>query len=561
MTIDDVRRDGHRDSPEGGPPDRDGSEVILPRLSAAGWARWAWRQLTSMRTALMLLVLLAVAAVPGSVLPQRRADPGLVADYLADHPTSGPWLDRVGAFDVFTSPWFSAIYLLLFISLVGCVVPRSRIHLRAVRAAPPAPPSRLNRLPAFATIDLDVSGAAAGTGPDEAERVLAAAREVLRRGRYRIAEYPGALSAERGYLAETGNLVFHLALVGLLGALAWGSLATYSGQVTVVEGRTFANVVTSYDAFSAGPLVEVGSLPPFIARLDSLDVGFETLAGGQLGAPRRFEATMTVRDFPGAPARQVTVRPNQPLDVNGTRAFLVGNGYAPVITVRDGTGDIAFRGPVITRPQDGNYKSVMVVKAPDARPRQIGLAGVFLPTYDLDDGVPVSLFPDALNPRVMLLAFVAEPGQDGLNVNSGVPQSVFRLDTRRMTQLTAADGAPLRLLIEPGATAELPDGAGSVSFDGYARFAALDVRRDPSRVWALGFSTLALAAVTASLFVRRRRVWVRVAPASRTGEDESTAVEVAGLARGDDPALEQEVAAVAAGLAERIGEREGTTTR
>ncbi|HEX6055984.1 MAG TPA: cytochrome c biogenesis protein ResB, partial [Intrasporangium sp.] len=105
-------------------------------------ARWAWRQLTSMRTALFLLLLLAVAAVPGSVFPQRNIDSGRVADYLAQNPDTGPWLDRLGFFDVYASPWFSAIYLLLFVSLIGCIVPRTRVHLRALRATPPRAPAR-----------------------------------------------------------------------------------------------------------------------------------------------------------------------------------------------------------------------------------------------------------------------------------------------------------------------------------------------------------------------------------------------------------------------------------
>src|ERR1035437_2911433 len=109
--------------------------------------RWAWRQLISTRTALFLLLLLAIAAVPGSIWPQRNIDAGRVADYLARHRSAGPWLDRLGLFDVYSSPWFAAIYLLLFISLVACVVPRSKIHWRAVRAQPPAAPIRLERLP------------------------------------------------------------------------------------------------------------------------------------------------------------------------------------------------------------------------------------------------------------------------------------------------------------------------------------------------------------------------------------------------------------------------------
>ena len=66
----------------GNSPQRE-AEIRQPQLGPLGWARWAWRNLTSMRTALFLLLLLSVGAVPGSIFPQRSIDPGRVADYLA----------------------------------------------------------------------------------------------------------------------------------------------------------------------------------------------------------------------------------------------------------------------------------------------------------------------------------------------------------------------------------------------------------------------------------------------------------------------------------------------
>ena len=120
--------------------------VTQPRLGPVGWARWAWRSLTSMRTALFLLLLLSIAAVPGSIFPQRSIDAGKVADFIASNPTTGPWLDRLGFFEVYSSVWFSAIYLLLVISLVGCIVPRSRLHWHTLRAKPPRAPRNLSRL-------------------------------------------------------------------------------------------------------------------------------------------------------------------------------------------------------------------------------------------------------------------------------------------------------------------------------------------------------------------------------------------------------------------------------
>jgi cytochrome c biogenesis protein len=351
-----------------------------------------------------------------------------------------------------------------------------------------------------------------------------------------------SVSAERGYLAETVNLAFHLALLALLVAVAAGSLFGYSGQVLVVEGQSFSNAVPYYDSFTPGSRVDTGSLTPFSFTLDRMRVRFDAQDGGsQFGAPRLFDADLTVRDAPGQPARSQTISPNNPLDVGGVRAFLVGNGYAPVLTVRDGNGTRAFSGAVPFLPDGANYKSLGVVKVPYARPRQIGITGFLLPTFggfDPQQG-PVSVFPDAVDPRLALGVFVSQPGQDAMSTN-GIPTSVYALDVSRLTPLRSRDGDQLRLLMAQGSTVTLPDGAGTVTFDGLRRYAALDIRYDPSKLWVLVSALTALAGVTTSLFVRRRRLWVRAVE-----DDEGrTVVEAAGLARGEDAGLAGEVRAV-----------------
>ncbi|HYJ75949.1 MAG TPA: cytochrome c biogenesis protein ResB [Kineosporiaceae bacterium] len=524
-------------------------EVTLPPLGTVGLLRWAWRQLTSMRTALLLLLLLAVAAVPGSVFPQRRINPGQVQQYVDDHPGYAGLLDRLGFFDVYSSVWFSAIYLLLFVSLVGCVLPRSRAHLKALRAAPPRTPRRLERLP----------GHERRTVAAPAPEVLDALARELRGRRYRIARHDDvSVSAERGYLAESGNLVFHLALLGLLAGVAAGSLYGYSGQVLVVEGQSFSNAVPYYDSFTAGSRVDTGSLSPFSLTLDRMRVRFDDQGAdagtSQFGAPRQFDADMTVTDAPGDAPRKITVSPNNPLDVGGVRAFLVGNGYAPHLTVKGGDGKVAFSGAVPFLATGGNYKSVGVVKVPYAQPRQIAVTGFFLPTYYLDPQQgPSSLFPDSVDPKLAVTVYVSKPGQDALATGANAT-SVYALDTSSLTQLTKPDGDPLNLLVDPGATVQLPDGAGTVTFDGLRRYAVLDVRYDPSKVWVLAAALAALAGVTASLFVRRRRLWVRV---SADGEGR-TVVEAAGLSRGEDAGLKDEVSAVLA-AAPDAQQPQGTT--
>lgn len=503
--------------------------VTEPRLGPLGWARYAWRQLTSMRTALLLLLLLALAAIPGSTFPQRRIDAAATAQYLADNPTVGPWLDRVGLFDVYGTPWFAAIYILLFVSLVGCLVPRSRLHLAQLRAAPPRAPRRLDRLATHREVVL------VGTAPEVVERF----RGVLRARRYRVHAHDDlTLSAEKGYLKESGNLVFHLALLGVLLGMVWGQLLGWRADIIVPVGQTFANTLSRYDTFNPGPLVDVNARDPWTLRLDSFTAEFErdTTGRGQFGAPRDFEARATFTD-PAGEASERVIRVNQPLETGDGTVYLLGNGYAPRVTVRDGQGAVLYSAATPFLAQDNTYTSVGAVKVPGASPKQLGFAGFFLPTGEIDAELgPRSIFPDTLDPQLAITAFEGELFIDGR------PQSVYTLDTSRMTPVPGPDGTgQLRILLRPGQTYELPGGRGSITFDGVDRFAGLSVRTDPGKTVVLVSAFLSLAGLVASLVVRRRRVFVRVGP---TDADGRTVVSVGALAKDDDTGMADEVAAV-----------------
>jgi cytochrome c biogenesis protein len=237
--------------------------------------RRAWRQLTSMRTALLLLFLLALGAVPGGFLPQRSLNPVRVDQYIATHPTLAPLLDRLSLFDVFAAPWFAAVYLLLFISLVGCLVPRIRLHARALRKPPPQAPGNLSRLPVSARWETQLP----------VEQALDAARRSLRRGRWRTVARPAAVSAEKGYLRETGNLVFHVSLVVLLVGIAVGQFFGFKGTVLLKEGSGFANAIANYDDIHPGRRFHDSSLVPLHFTLDDF-----TATYGPDGKARTFDA-------------------------------------------------------------------------------------------------------------------------------------------------------------------------------------------------------------------------------------------------------------------------------
>ncbi len=492
-------------------------------LRAGEALRFVWTQLTSMRTALLLLFALALASIPGSLIPQRPNSPAAVRDFIAQYPALAPWYERLGLFDVFASPWFAAIYLLLFVSLIGCIVPRVGAYARQLRKPPPATPRNLSRLPVHATQPL---------GEADPTVTLDAAAAHLRRRRFRLRREAGSISAERGYLREFGNLLFHLSLIGVLIGVAWGSLFGFKGSAIVVEGQGFANNVTQYDELTSGPAFKPTDLEPFGVLVDRFSVRFET-GSVQRGAAREFSADVRVlADGSVTPAK---LEVNHPLTIKDTSVHLLGHGYAALVTVRDGAGNVAFSGPVVFLPQDGNFTSAGVIKAPDARPERLAFEGFFLPTGVIDMLGPRSLFPDALNPELVLNAWHGAP-----KAETGVPENVYTLDTRGLKQFESK-GIPVRMLLKPGQHYDLPGKGGSITFDGWKRWTKLQVSRTPGMWLTLISVALAVTGLCLSLFVRPRRLWLRVADGR---------IEGAGLDRADARAgLDDDVADLLAAAA------------
>jgi cytochrome c biogenesis protein len=516
-------------------------EVTQPALGPIGWLRWGWRQLTSMRTALVLLLLLAIAAVPGSIVPQRSADPNGVSQYFSDNPDLAPVLDNLQLFDVYTSVWFSSIYILLFISLIGCVIPRTKHHWKALRARPPRTPARLERLGEHRTSVVEL--AARSDAEAAAATAIDVAAEQLKRGGYRVERYDArgtlSVSAERGYMRETGNLVFHTALIGVLVAVGVGGGYTYTGQTVIIEGGTFVNTLLDFTSFNPGRFVDEGEMAPYSLTLDEFSVTYEPLGAQGAGQAGDFVAHLTTQR-PGAAPAQGEVRVNHPLEMDGDRIYLMGNGYAPTITIRNAEGTVIFAEAVPFLPQDTNMTSLGVIKVPDGLPDQLGLVGFFYPTQaPLQSGAFTSAYPALVNPVMTLDVYAGD-----LGIDDGTPRSVYTLDPTDMTQLTGRAVDVDSIELAPGETAELPDGLGTITFEndspagveGYEqsvkRFVSLSIHRDAAATWVLAFAVLAVLGLLAALFIPRRRLWVKATP-----ENGALKIEYAGLARGEDPTI------------------------
>lgn len=499
----------------------------LPGVAALG--RNTWRGLTSMRTALVLLFLLAVAALPGALLPQHSLNEQLVRDYFADHPRLAPVLDRLGFFDVFAAPWFAAVYLLLMVSLVGCLVPRTLEHLRGLRQAPVVTPRNLGRLPHHAT----------GTVQADTDEVAGRVRSVLRGWRQaeRDEGEGRTFSAERGHSREIGNLVFHLSLVGLLVAFAVGKLVGYSGQVIVRTGDEFCNTgILGYDSFHAGLRVDGTELEPFCLRVERFAADY--LPTGQARAFRADLGYQTADDLAAGRTDQWRPYPlevNSPLRVDGLRVYLLGHGYAPRFTVtwpdgRQRTSEIQWR-PVdlTTLLSEGATKFTRpgLTAEEQRRTTQLAVTGLFAPTSS-GGKIVTSVFPELQNPEVAVDVLRGDLGLD-----DGRGQSIFSVDPAKVESGELVRVARANLV--PGQEIRLDDGT-TVRFDGVQDWVSLQVSHDPAQLAVLVFAVLALGGLGLSLAVRRRRFWVRLTPAGPG----RTEVQIGGLARTDQAGYGEE---------------------
>ena len=498
-------------------------------------ARNTWRALTSMGTALVLLFLLALGAIPGALLPQRSLNAGKVDEYLATHRVIGPWLNRLQAFDVFSSFWFTAIYALLFVSLVGCLTPRMVEHARSLRATPVPAPRNLARLPKHA-------GARLEAGPEELNALANAITGRLRGWRTAIRHPDGAdagiveVSAEKGYLREFGNIVFHFSLLGLLVAVAVGKLFGYEGNVIVIAdgGPGFCSASpAAFDSFRAGNTVDGTSLHPICLRVNDFQAHY--LPSGQATSYAADIDYQAGRDLSANNWRHYLLEVNHPLRVDGDRVYLQGHGYAPTFTVTfpDGqarTSTVQWRpdnpqtllssGVARIDPPAGSYPDPA-----ERRKHEIAIQGLLAPTEQLDGTLLSSRFPALNAPAVAIDIYRGDTGLD-----TGRPQSLFTLDPRLIEQgrLTKEKRVNLRA----GQQVRLDQGpaAGTVvRFDGAVPFVNLQVSHDPGQTWVLVFAVTMMAGLLVSLLVRRRRVWVRLTPATGTVN-----VELGGLARTDN---------------------------
>jgi cytochrome c biogenesis protein len=455
-----------------------------------------WRTLRSMRTALVLLLILALAAVAGSLVPQIGVADGRIALTFRDHPLRARIYEQLGLFDVFGSWWFTLITTLLLVSLVACALPRTRAFLRNLRNRP-TPVRELDAMRLYAEVAV----------PGDPERAIRSARRVLRRRLFRVSGPNGTpvLAADKGLGREGGSLLFHWAFLVLLVGIVIGKGTGFSGQAVIVEGETWTEAHANYD----GTLRE-GRF--FDEHHSGVQVHVEDFQASyrSTGQPRDFVTRAELLGPEGDLVERVDIRVNHPAEIDGVKLYQFGYGWAPVIRVEEDGVPIAD-GPVVceqnTAPEDLSQLQIpwnCVVKLPSLEP-QVGLRFELWPDSRgllglLETGQAMPMIVE-YSPVMTWEAFEGDLRAE-LVQGSGV------LDTTAMRRFDSG-------VLGAGQTVELADGL-TVAFPELRQYTVLTVSRDRGLWIVLLAAILILLGLLPALYTSRRKLWI-TAEAEGTG--------------------------------------------
>jgi cytochrome c biogenesis protein len=499
-----------------------------------------WRSLRSMRTALVLLLLVGLASMAGALVPQRGvADPRRIARLFTDHPLWARFLDRAGLFNVYGSWWFTFLYALLLVSLVACLIPRTRALVRNLRARPE--PLR----------DLDgLRHMARATVPARPDDAIERARRVLRRRWFRVHDSPAAggdpgprvLAAEKGLAREAGSLVFHWAFLLLLVGAVFGKTTGFTGFAVIVEGETWTEAHVAYDG-----QIQEGS---FFGEAHSgigVRVRDFTVRYREDTSPASFTTTADLLDADGRPLDTADISVNHPARVAGVRLYQFAYGWAPVVEVRSG-GQLVASGPIVF---------TQAPERPGVDRRALPWRGVLrLPTLDPQMGLELRLWPDR---RALVLALrsggeVRLPmleASDPVLLITAYRGDLGLTAPRRDSDLPVEDLEEVATeAVGVGERVGLPGSDLEISFPELREYTVLQVSRDRGVLLVLVAAILILVGLLPALYTSRRRVFVR-AEADGTG----SVLQVGGYALQRKDRFEEEFARLVEELG--AGEREG----
>jgi cytochrome c biogenesis protein len=269
-----------------------------------------------MRTAIILLGIIAGLSIIATLLPQRVLQPEKASAYLQAHQVLGPIWDRLGLFSVYESWPLVVAAVLMYVSLGNCVITRGRALYQRWRRH---------------------------------------------------------LPRNHQFIGEAGSLVFHLSFFVLLAGILYGKAAGFSAFVNVIEGQSVVEARPSYDQIEEGLLFSADQHRGYEVRVDSFNASYY-----ENGKPKDFVSHVVVLDH-GQRITEKDIRVNQYLEYQGVKFYQGSYGWAPVIQVTDPAGKLVFDSPVVFFGEPTLSNGILKVPAAGPPGQQLGALMFFAP--------------------------------------------------------------------------------------------------------------------------------------------------------------------------------------
>jgi cytochrome c biogenesis protein len=430
-----------------------------------------WHFFISMRTGLVLILILAALSLVGTMVMQ--APPGLMGDAQAYaswldslRPKYGGWtnvLDALGFLSIFNAVYFKGTMVLLITSVVACSINRAPfLWKQATQPRLRMTESFFEHAALHATL----------TGPADEDAVLAEVEAAFRGHHYRtVVEREGDtihLFADRFRWGPFGTVIAHLSLIVILTGVLVGSALGFRDPEF---------------AASIGTRVDVGNGTGLTLVAKSFTDTYST----ENGAPSDYQSDLVIYRGEQQVAAQ-TIRVNQPLRVGDVTFYQSFFGPAAAIQVKDGSGALIF---------DEGVPLLWGSKDETERIGRFSLPGQGLQAY------VVSAASGKVSKEV-------KPGQ--------VQVELYKSGTTTPLDIKVIDqGKPATV------------GGLTVTFAREHQFTGLIVARDPGVLFVWVGSILLVLGVCLVFFFTNRRAWALIRPR----DDGTTSVHVGAAIRHD----------------------------
>jgi cytochrome c biogenesis protein len=200
-----------------------------------------WSFFSSVKVAVVLIVITLILAAIGTILPQEQFIPGPPEIYYQqEYGWFGKWFYQLGLSDMYSSWWFVTLLAMIGISLVVCSLDRVIPLYKALnKQSVEKSISFLQRQKIALTLPND---------SEEKEKILGKLTDALKKHRYQVRTENQSLLAEKGRFSRWGPYINHIGLiVFLVGVLLrWLPGWNLEEYVWVREGETVKIPNTPY---------------------------------------------------------------------------------------------------------------------------------------------------------------------------------------------------------------------------------------------------------------------------------------------------------------------------